>query len=62
MSLWADMQGRHAYLDSNVFIAHREAGGAVAIALHSLFALLEQGVILPWGIDMQLARSWIEHA
>ena len=60
MSVWTALHGRHAYLDSNVFIAHREAGGATGVALHGLFALLEQGVILASTSELALAETLVQ--
>lgn len=60
MSVWATLRGRHAYLDSNVFIAHREAGGATGTALLGLFALLEQGVILASTSELALAEVLVQ--
>ena len=56
MSVWTSLHGRHAYLDSNAFIAHREAGGATGIALRDLFTLLEQGVVLASTSELALAE------
>ena len=55
-SVWAALAGRHVYLDSNVFIAHREAGGATGCALQGLFALFEQGIVLASTSELALAE------